>query len=79
LRDVGVVGCVDDGYGIVGGRNRLATASLDKTVLLWDIDKTQPLRVFKPAGGAVAISPDGERLVSGQGSATLGVWNVQTG
>jgi WD40 repeat protein len=51
---------------------RLASASWDQTVRLWDVDKAVETLVLKGHSGAVisvAFSRDGSRLASGSGEA----------
>ena len=55
-----------------GRRNRLATASFDKTVKLWDAESGKLLKTFRPPIGAglegtllaVALSPDGATVAA---------------
>ncbi|EIN03663.1 WD40 repeat-like protein, partial [Punctularia strigosozonata HHB-11173 SS5] len=62
---------------------RLASASWDKTVRLWDVQTGQP--IGQPLEGhtwlvtCVAFSPDGDRIVSGAWDKTLRLWDAQTG
>jgi WD40 repeat protein len=55
---------------------RLATASLDKTVKVWDIRTGTPLLDLKHSApvGSVAFSPDGTRLAAGSGDMTVRIW-----
>ena len=60
----------------------LATASLDRTVKLWDAHTGLELRALKGhAGGVhgVAFSPDARRVASASGDNTVRVWDVATG
>jgi WD40 repeat protein len=61
---------------------RLASASVDKTVKVWDAATGQEALTLKGhTGGAtgVAFSPDGRRLASGGGDNTVRVWDTATG
>ncbi len=60
--------------------DRLASASLDDTVRVWDVASRQPLTVFTGHGDwvfAVAWSPDGTHLVSGGADDQVRVWDAR--
>jgi WD40 repeat protein len=63
--------------------HRLASASGDNTVRLWNVDTGQP--VGDPLAGhthmvfSVAFSPDGHRLASASWDGTVRLWNADTG
>jgi WD40 repeat protein/serine/threonine protein kinase len=61
---------------------RLASASLDQTVTVWDSATGKQIRTLKGHTGwvlSVAFSPDGKHLASGGADTTLRVWDIQTG
>ncbi len=63
------------------GRTALS-ASLDKTVMVWDIQTGQMIHRLEghtEEVKAVAISPDGHTALSGSHDKTLILWDIQTG
>jgi WD40 repeat protein len=69
------------GLAFAADGRRLATASLDNPVQLWDIESGRSLRDFGGPGlvRAVALSPDGTRIASARPDRGVGVWDVETG
>jgi WD40 repeat protein/serine/threonine protein kinase len=60
---------------------RIASASQDGVIKLWDARTGRELHSFRAHNGqarSVAFSPDGQRLVSGGWDGTLKVWDVRT-
>ena len=61
--------------------SRVASASFDKTVRVWDVAGREPARLLRGQQGplsAVAFAADGDRLVSGGGGG-LRVWDWRRG
>lgn len=61
---------------------RVATASYDQTIRLWDAHSGAAIREFTGHNGAVfaiAFAPDGKTLISGSADETVKVWDVETG
>lgn len=60
---------------------RLATASLDRTVQIWNTQIPELVRSlpFKAEPGALTFSPDGRGVIVGTESGELGWYNVETG
>jgi WD40 repeat protein/tRNA A-37 threonylcarbamoyl transferase component Bud32 len=70
-------------FGIAISRDgeRLASASLDKTVKVWDLKTRKTLLTL--AGEArlhsVAFSPDGKRIAAGEVTSTVRLWDSHSG
>jgi WD40 repeat protein len=61
---------------------RLASASYDRTLRLWDAETgalQQTLEGHSNSVNAVAFSPDGRRLASASDDQTLRLWDAETG
>ena len=62
---------------------RLATASYDRTIQLWDAGSGrpigQPLTGHTDPVSAVVFSPDGHRLASASGDGTIRLWDAGSG
>jgi formylglycine-generating enzyme required for sulfatase activity len=61
---------------------RLASASYDQTVKVWDAQTGQELLTLQGHTGvvySVAFSPDGRRLATASSDQTVKVWDAQTG
>ncbi len=61
---------------------RLASASLDGTVNVWDAATGQVIRTLKghtDSPTSVAFSPDGRRIASGSRDQTVKIWDAETG
>jgi WD40 repeat protein len=59
----------------------LVTASADKTVRLWALDKSEPIDTFSEHGAdvwSIALSGDGRRVVTASDDGTARVWDVGT-
>jgi WD40 repeat protein len=72
-------GVDDSDAGVLG--LLLVTASADKTVRLWALDKSEPIDTFSEHGAdvwSVALSGDGRRVVTASDDGTARVWDVGT-
>lgn len=64
------------------GGDRVVTASVDKTVRVWDLKSGVNTRVFSAEGAAVdfaAFSPDGRYVLAACSDHVARLWNVHTG
>ncbi len=62
--------------------NRLASASVDTTICIWNTDTGRVLHTLRGHSSeidAVAFSPDGKRLASASWDKTVKVWDIVTG
>jgi WD40 repeat protein len=60
----------------------IASSSVDKSIIIWDIASTQLLKRFDDQGdfvSAVAFSPDGRHVASVNKTTTVKVWNIESG
>jgi WD40 repeat protein len=70
------------GVAFSPGGTKLASMSLDGTVILWDVESGQQLwtvKIENGGSGGVAWSPDGRKLASGTYSGTVMILNAETG
>ncbi len=61
---------------------RVASASLDDTIIIWDAGNADPLLTLKGHSGrivSVAFHPDGQRVATGGDDSTIKLWDVETG
>jgi WD40 repeat protein/nucleoside phosphorylase len=62
--------------------NRIASASADKTVQVWNVTDGGQVYIYRGHSDfvyAVAWSPDGRRIASGSGDGTVQVWDAVNG
>ncbi|MDT9178410.1 MAG: WD40 repeat domain-containing protein, partial [Limnospira sp. PMC 1238.20] len=74
-RGVNAVAIAPDGF-------RAVSASMDKTLKLWDLERATELATLTGHSrgvNAVAIAPDGKRAVSASDDKTLKLWDLETG
>lgn len=60
----------------------LASGSLDRKIILWDVTKNQPNKVLLGHSSyiySVVYTPDGKSLISGSGDKTIRLWDSKTG
>jgi WD40 repeat protein/serine/threonine protein kinase len=60
---------------------RIASASTNRTVKVWDATRRQEMRSIVATWHlvhSVAFSPDGQRIATGNHTASVGMWNVAT-
>jgi WD40 repeat protein len=59
----------------------LASGSLDRTILLWDLATGQPIRTMELSDQAYSLVfyPDGDALLVGGQSGITSIWSTQTG
>src|SRR5262249_30977927 len=70
------------GLGVSDIGDRIASASMDGTVRLWNSRSGQLLHVFTGHKGtvhAVAFSPDGKKIASAGSDRTIRIWAADSG
>ncbi len=65
---------------LVSPNGKTLISSSSKNIQTWQLDTGLQLRTF-PDYGSIAVTPDGQTLVSGSGSydGTISLWNLETG
>ena len=59
---------------------RAVSASVDRTLRLWDLESGQTIRTLEghtDSVSAVAVTPDGRRAVSASDDRTLRLWDLE--
>ncbi len=60
----------------------IASASLDRTVIIWDVKTGKPIKTLKGHQDdvtSVVFSPDGKTIASASSDKTVKIWDAQTG
>jgi WD40 repeat protein len=58
---------------------RIASASLDRTIKLWDVKTGAELATLQRQGTRVVFSPDGKRIAAGGCERAFKIWDAETG
>jgi WD40 repeat protein len=67
---------------IISNGRYAVSASVDKTLRLWELERGHVIRRFAPPGALlfeVDLSPDGRTALSGSTDGTVTLWDVETG
>jgi WD40 repeat protein len=70
------------GVAVTPDGKRAVSASMDKTLKVWDLETGRVLNTLEGHSGGVlgvAVTPDGKRAVSASTDKTLKVWDLETG
>jgi len=66
----------------LGKDGRTLLVGAGTSLLLWDVEKNERLRVFqghRGVVGSIALLPDGARALTGSGDGTMALWNLESG